>query len=189
MVNKTRGGGLLLYKEGLKIFKIDAGTKCCEDYTILTVRLELVGVKEIYCIFVYRPPDGDISNYIDGTEPLIYSLTNKTKYEVNIIGDININLNKSRDVNVKRYKDFLRRNDLINILDMDTCYNQRQGSLIDHFVTSEPQLYQQKGKIQIYVSHHYIIFGARRMFKDLHLKIKLKARKYQTWTKHNLLLI
>ncbi len=46
-------------------------------------------------------------------ETLIYSVPHKANFEANIVGDVNINLNKIRDPSVRRYKDFLKRNILI----------------------------------------------------------------------------
>ena len=90
----------------------------------------------------------------------------RPNYEVNILGDVNINLNKSRDPSVKKYKDFLRRNYLRNMVHHDTHFDHRDmGSCIDHFVTSDPELYQQSGICLIDVSDHYIIYGARKKFK------------------------
>ncbi len=148
------------------MFKVDTGTKCTKDYELLTVRLDLTGVKEIYYTFVYRPPDGDLANFITDMEILMYSITSKSNYEFNLIGDTNTNLNKTREVSVKKYRDFLKRNSLTNIIGLETCFNRGHGTLIDHFVTSDPHLYQQRGIVPIDVSDHYIIFGARKSLKN-----------------------
>ena len=54
-IGKSKGGGLLLYyKRGLKVFPVEHATKCTKDYEILTVRLELTEVKEIYYLFIWK---------------------------------------------------------------------------------------------------------------------------------------
>ena len=78
--------------------------------------LVLKGVKDIYHIFIYRPPDDNTNTFLTEVEILMYPISNKANYEVNIIGDININLHKIRDPNIKGYREFLKRNKMCNII-------------------------------------------------------------------------
>ncbi len=80
----------------------------------ISVNLVLFFVSEGNLLYwVYRLPDGNVDVFIEEPERLNYSLTERPNYEVNILRDVNINLNKIRDPVVKKYKDFLRRNQLI----------------------------------------------------------------------------
>ncbi len=101
--NKTRGGGLLAYaKNRLEVTEKLEFSICRPHIETLVLQLKLPSVKEIYYIGVYRPPDGNVELFIHDLEVIMYSLTDKPNYEVNVLGDININLNKVRDPTVKK---------------------------------------------------------------------------------------
>ncbi len=46
-----------------------------------------------------------------------------------LVGDVNVNFNKTRDNDVKLYKEFLRRHQLCNLIQMNTCHSH-QGHLV-----------------------------------------------------------
>ena len=181
---KKRGGGLVAFaKDGLAISMVD---NCCistPDIELMSLRLDLKNVKEIYILGLYRPPDGNIELFLSELEKTIYNLTTRSNYEVNILGDFNLNVNKKRDPTVKKYLDFIKRNHLKNLIEFDTCYstNMIAGTCIDHFLTSDPALYCQHGVCPIDVTDHYIIFGSRKKFKEKHVTFRMRARKYKNF--------
>ena len=165
--NKKRGAGLLAYaRDKLQVNEKSDYSICTPHIETLVLQLHLPSVKEIYYIGVYRPPDGNVHAFFQELEVIMYSLTTKPNYEINIIVDTNLTLSKSRDPVIKRYKDFLKRNHLTNIILYDTHFNHEdRGSCIDHFITSDPVLYQQCGICPTDISDHYIIFASRKKFK------------------------
>ena len=98
------------------------------------------------------------------------------------MGDINID-SKKRDNNMRLYGDFLKRNNLINMISSNTCFdrNEVRLSAVDHFVTSAPDLYIQHGIVPFHVSDHYIVFGTRKKFKCKHDKVPVVARSYSKY--------
>ena len=107
----------------------------------MVLRLNLINVREIYFMIVYRPPSGDVKNFINNLEDVIPLLSRKNNIEINLGGDINLNSRKTRDRNVKLYKEFLRRQNLVNVIKLDTCHVlNRDSSAIDHFCTNNKDL-------------------------------------------------
>ena len=103
-------------KNGVNVKKLDALSTCTPNLEALVVRLYLKGVKEIYAIGCYRPPDGNIDQFISEMEHILFNLSDRINIEILILGDLNINLNKHRETNVKKYTDFLKRHGLLNII-------------------------------------------------------------------------
>ena len=139
---------------------VESASVCTPNIETLTVKLSLPSVKEIYYVGIHRPPDGNIDTFLGDLEQLIYTLTDKPNYEVNIIGDVNINFNKVRDPNGKRYKEFLKRNHLTNIILHATHFNhQNIGSCIDHFISSDPELYTQYAQLIYQTITSFLVLG------------------------------
>ncbi len=143
---KSRGGGLVIYAKNSKTIKhLPDSCLCNDDIELVILQTSLKCVREIYILFVYRPPDGNVSNFIQHCEDVMLNLTEKLVFEINIVGDININPTK-RDLNVKRYKDFIHRHGHMNLINGDT-YHHHNGtsSPVDHFLTNNQELYQTSG--------------------------------------------
>ena len=76
----------------------------------------------------------------------------------------------------------MSRHGLYNLITTPTHFKQNllDASLIDLYMTTDPELYSQHGTCPTVVSDHYIIFGARKKFKIKHDKTKIWARKYKS---------
>ena len=85
----------------MKIEQIDTACYCSEALEIL--KLDLTGVREVYFLAVYRPPDGAVKEFVEEIDKIINGLSRKTNIEVKIVGDINIDLRK-RNLQVKLYQ-------------------------------------------------------------------------------------
>ena len=70
---------------------------------------------------------------------------------------------------------------MINLIRECTCFpgSRQVGTCIDHFATSDIELYEQHGICPIDISYHYMIFASCKKFKIKHDKVQLTARKYK----------
>ena len=82
-------------------------------------------------VLTYRPPSGDIDEFLSKLEDLITTFRTKGLCEINITGDINLDLQKVRDPKVKKYNDFLKCIGLKNMITEVTHIKQQElGSLL-----------------------------------------------------------
>ena len=189
---RTRGGGIVIYA------KTRFNCVLCEylniqDYHVemLTFRLKLTHVRDIYVICIYRPPSGDVKSFIDLVESKLNIIRTNHQIEILILGDINID-SKRNNNNSKIYKEFLKRNNLINLINSNTHFNRNDISVsaVDHVLNSDPDMYWQHGIIPLSVSDHYAVFGTRKKFKTKQNKRTTRARSYSkydpTKLSHNL---
>ena len=67
------------------------------------------------CVYIYRPPDMRVIDFIDKIEDIINAMYERPNFELCITGDLNIDLLKATDINTRRYNEFLTRHGLSNI--------------------------------------------------------------------------
>ena len=177
---KKRGGGIVVYVRDHKDVKVHPDKSICnDDIELMVLQMSLVNVHEIYILATYRPPDGNVTRFVKTCDDIIMNLTNKAVYEVNLVGDININCNK-RDPNSRRYKDFMKRHCLVNLINGDTYHHYNgTSSPVDHFLTNNPELYALAGICPFSQSDHDVIFGVRKKHKEERDKVRVTARKYK----------
>ncbi len=177
---KTGGGGLLFYcKQRLDVECLSEYTKCTPDIECLWLGLNLINTKQIVIGLIYRPPSGKVENFIEILEDICLNLRSKRNCEINFGGDMNIDWTK-RDLNVRKYKESLRRMGLNQtICDFthvsDTTMNL---SLIDHFVTSDIELYSNSGTIPHGATDHYLVYATRKKAHVKHETDVYKGRAY-----------
>ena len=100
---------------------------------------------------------------------------------MNLTGDTNIKLAKPRDPSTKKYIDLLKRHHMTNVINAPTYHSFRthEISIIDHFCTTDPDLYCQCGVCPSDESDHDLIYGARKKIKVKWVKVRKWARKYK----------
>ena len=92
-----RGGGICIYIKNTIPY-----TKVCDqfhtfnndDLELITIRLDIKNVRPIYICAVYRPPTGNVTNFIHHITYLFDNLTLARKYDVYLGGDFNIDYAK-----------------------------------------------------------------------------------------------
>ena len=165
---KLKGGGLIIYyKSQLKVYPQVTLEKCTPDVEMIWVRLELTRTRPIFYGLIYRPPNGNLDNFMNELETTIFQIRSWGPCEINIAGDINVDLlsnnNKSR-----QYRDGIRRLGMTNMISDSThIKHMNYGfSLLDHYLTTDPNLHGTTGVLVTNVSDHFCIFAARKKTKN-----------------------
>ena len=108
------GGELTIYyKDGLDCTPLPHLNKCTPDLEITWLKLKLTNTRPIYYGLAYRPPSGNVATCIEILDSYIMDFRTVGNCEVNIFGDMNIDLLQC-NANTKRYREFLRRVGLNN---------------------------------------------------------------------------
>ncbi len=98
---------------------------------------------------MHRPPGGKVTNCVNVLEDIMMNLSDKLNIEINLMGDLNIDVRKPRNPQVRKYNDFLKRMCLTNMIKESTCFitNSWEPSTVDHCCTSDINLYSHHGTI------------------------------------------
>ena len=110
--------------------------------------------------------------------------------EINIAGDINIDLLKTRDNKVKQYSDFLRRIGLKNMIQQVTHIKQQElgYSLIDHYLTTDDNLYNTTGTLPTNASDHFLSLRYGKNQRRNTKKVNFGEGLIVDWTVQNLMM-
>ena len=177
---KKSGGGLLLYyKSKLDCLPLSDLNYCSPHIEIIWIKLKLVNTRNIYYGLVYRPPTGSVELFINKLEEYVTYFRSLGLCEINIAGDVNLDLYQSNP-KINTYKRWLRRigldstiNEATHIKNLDLGF-----SAIDHFISTDPHLYNTTGSIPTNASDHFFIFAVRKKLKIKHPKHKFVGRAY-----------
>ena len=180
---RTRGGGVVVYCKS-RFNCVPCEYLNIQDYHVemLAFRLKLTHVRDIYVMCLYRPPSGDIQTFIDLIEMKLNIIHTNRLVEILILGDINIDVKRKNNA-TKLYTDFLKRNNLANLIASNTHFNQDEVTIsaVDHVQTTDLNLYTQHGIIPQTASDHYPVFGTRKKFKTKRAKSCTLARSYNKY--------
>ena len=91
-------------------------SRCNIDVEYVTLNFNLVNVKEIYVVGVYRGSSGNINEFINIMDNIIDTVSDNVNIETDFIGDININVTKPRHIMTRKYSYFLKHNHLYNVI-------------------------------------------------------------------------
>ena len=99
--NKSKGSGLAIYIKNDLIF-VETPAFCYSSPDIETLFIEVSNEKmPITLGVVYRPPNGNIVNFMNQFESLIEKLPKENSF---ITGDFNINLHRASESSTKNFE-------------------------------------------------------------------------------------
>ena len=177
---QQHGGGIVMYyKSNLDCTTISELNVCSPHIEITWLKLKLINTRAIYFACVYRPPTGNVQEFINSIDNHLNVLNNWGLCEVNICGDTNLDLYQ-RNPRITTYKNWLKWVGLTNMISEATQI-QKIGlgySLTDHFLTTNSNLFNMAGSIPTNASDYFFIFGVRKKPKSDHLKKKTIGRAY-----------
>ena len=93
------GGGICTYiKQGLNFTVITDLSICNNDIEMSVIEYCLPQTRKIYILNVYRPPSGDVDNYLKNIQECINTLRTSGKMDFFIGGDFNIDIKYNNSV-------------------------------------------------------------------------------------------
>ena len=100
---KGGGGGLLwYYDKQLNCTPLTEYSYCDRNIEMCLLRLNLTRTRAIYMVLIYRPPTGNVGDFLTKIE-VATNLRTISLCEINYTGDFNLDLLK-KDPKIKEYK-------------------------------------------------------------------------------------
>lgn len=99
--------------------------------------IESVGVEveyndEIFLICIYRPPQGNVNNFLHAFYEILSVTKEKAHHEIFILGDLNLNLLQHEDDNIQDLNNLMYSYSLFPLTTLPTRVTATSATLIDH---------------------------------------------------------
>ena len=156
---KKKGSGIFLFLENnLKNVSVNYNlSKCTNDGEFLVVQLSL-NKQTIYIVGVYRPPSGNILNFIENFDKIMESTNKDKNSKLYVLGDFNINLYNTSSNYVNQYVDSMFSNNLYPTISRATHFMGLNPTCIDHILTNDILNVKTSGILIYNISHHMPTF-------------------------------
>ena len=139
---KRGGGGILVYLISNRTFEqLPSWSLCTPDLEWLWTNLKLPDTRPTYICTLYRPPSGNIQNFLDLLELRILDIYTMGISDVLIFGDVNINLKDLRNNNRKKYVNALAVLHLSQLIKDPTRIIDVSSTLVDHILVNRELMY------------------------------------------------
>ena len=153
--NKNRGSGLAIYIEDKFLHTTcDESSQCSKNLESLFINVSNT-IEPILVGVIYRPPSGNIDQFLSEFEKLLSKLPSKNVY---ITGDFNIDLHK-RCAQLSKFENIFFGNGLLPTISRSThCKPGCNPSCIDNIFVKSVEPIAISGIFETAISHHSPIF-------------------------------
>ena len=185
--SKSSGGGLMLYiRDGLDYIELNTFTRCNKDIECMWTKVKLKNNRPFYICSIYRPPSGNIDNFVEQLEECMTVVTEDQVCELVVLGDININTLSRNTLLYRKYNDFLMRNNLQQLIQLPTHFNSDDyaNSCLDHILINRPDFYSFAGICPLSLSDHHLVFTIRKRLKVKNENLNVRARTYKNFNEN-----
>ena len=134
LTSKKKGGGLVTYVHvslGRYANEVRENTSMNKDLEQLWEDICVPNHKRTMVINVYPPPDGNIQEAIHYLRKNLDNWTDRDKYVIVIMGDLNVNLKGQKSIGVEMIYDICKDFYLYQKIDSPTRITRSGSSLID----------------------------------------------------------
>ena len=192
-----KGGGIVIYiKSDLAPYvqRLSDRCKCTSDSEELWLTLCKPGWKKIILAIIYRPPNGNINNFINKLNDTLQCLLGKGNpngKELYILGDLNIDYStQNSDPSRSKLKDLEYKYNLRQLIKRPTRETLSSKSVIDLlFTTLSPDLVMHSGTLEVAISDHVPIFLSRKKKREHHTYKYKNVRSSLSYDKNTLKLL
>ena len=181
-----RGGGVCMYiKNNIKFstHALEMYNVSCRNIECQWVKILLDKQRNIVIGNIYRPPQGNIKNFVEYLEGVIENL-DLSKEDLVLMGDFNIDFLDKTSNDLKIMEPFTTQIGLDKYIQFPTHYSNNKNSCIDQ-ILSNSNFIESGGVENLNISDHQMVFIIRKKVKKVKDKITFKGRSYRNYD-HNL---
>ena len=142
--------------------------------------------RRLYLCSVYRPPTGNVQNYIDTIDNCVKFLPHIDKSDLFVGGDFNINFHKPRQENTKKLKSFATQHQLTQLIKDST--RPLSSDAIKALIFSNCQHIDSSGSLDWNVSDHIPVYVNIKKSKTKSEKAEFRGRSYRHFVEESFLL-
>ena len=178
--SKLGGGGLIVYtKHGHHYQHMTEWNVGNDDIEITWVKLSLKLTRPTYIANVYRPPNGNVENFLQVLESKYLDIQAEGVADVLIMGDTNINTLKRGDTNAMKYRNMIKRLRLTQLYNAPSRVTNTTKSCIDHILTNHKEFYRNCNAMDPGLSDHQLIFVSRKKAQHKRTIKHIKCRNFR----------
>ena len=179
-----KGGGVGLYIDS-NLHSSDANSKrfnCSTKH----IESQWVSIKQKHNKLIlignmYRPPQGDIDNFIEYLEN-VFDEIDFDGIELFLMGDLNIDFMDKKDAKCRKLLDLIKPLGLRQIIKEPTRLTQGRNSCLDLCITNCDNI-SKSGVCDINISDHLPILLTRKRVKKVKKKCNFIGRSYRRYNK------
>ena len=142
--------------------------------------LKLTKTKPTYICYLYRPPDGKVSNCLSALQETYDKIVERPDVDVLFLGDMNIDMLKP-STSLNALNKFLKNHNLVQIIDKPSRISVNTSTLLDHIYVNNKYLYHHQGTVEPGLSDHALVFTSRKALKKNRSKKTVFIRNMRTW--------
>ena len=181
-----RGGGVALYvKKCLTFSDTDFNHLNTSNIDLESqwVSIHQPNSKIIFIGNLYRPPQGNVDNFIQTFENILTKV-DLTKIELYVMGDINIDMLDKKNISTKNLVELIKPFGLRQLIKTPTRYSKDKNSLLDVIFTNSDFI-SRCGVSDVNLSDHQLVLTTRKKIKIKKNKCTFTGRSYRNYNKND----
>lgn len=183
------GGGLAIYAKSHLDIDYESlkhlNTNNCDMESQWLIINRGPNTKNIYICNVYRPPSGNIDKGISTISHAIDTLTDLHKYELVILGDLNIDISDKKSAGTRKINQLELNNQLTQQITTHTRLTQQTRTTIDLILTRMKFIHN-SGTLDYFISDHLPVYIIKKKERDTRKNTTFRGRIYRNYTKKQL---
>ena len=132
--------------------------------------------KNVLIINMYRPPQGNIENFVNYLEQIM-SILDKSKMDIIFMGGLNIDFMLSTEPSTKKMNRFISQNGFIKLISEITRYGTTKNSCLDQIITNSNHILK-AGIANLNISDHQMVYFLKKKSKSNPVKTSFTGRSY-----------
>ena len=179
---KKSGGGLITYIRTAKFdnfVELEKLGTSGPDIEAQTIKVKRPHSKDLIICNQYRPPTGKVENMFDYFNNCLGKI-NRSKTDLYIMGDMNINYLKKNSPVYKKLNFFLKANRLEQIVHETTRHTDKSNTLIDLILTDDRHI-TECGMLNIMISDHQPIYVVKKKAREKRDQAFFTGRSYKNF--------
>ena len=182
----SRGGGICIYvKAALSPFcEINRrSTSSSPDIEILSLDVKKTGLKYMLISSVYRPPRGNVTNFVDRLTG-IFNNKDNSKKEFWLLGDFNIDYLDRGNQKLLKLNNLFKKFGLSQLIKSITRPGNHKSSCID-WIVSNSNFISYAGVSDIMISDHYAVHCIKKKDRECVAYVYRTLRNYNMFNMNN----